>query len=309
MIPSVSFRCPWSGTYGHARTNKQREWEGQTKRDVSPLWLPERVSIRLNERWKGKLVWFGYDPNEWNLADKWTNCIQAYRQALADLHVNTHTLTYTLWKKGRENPWLLAAVTFNQSFPLQVLGSVRQWGEARAHMDESFNKSLNFSSTTKEEAKRESKVRASSFAWLQLHPHTQEKPLKMVFIGLTQWLMATYQGGVCRQHGVTAAVSASQDTHTCLQTQTNRHLTPWTWQWESDSQGWSTCTLPNGMEGSLLGAVQLDFPLHHSQPGGPQLNNYLQPNTNILVKAQHSLCLLWQACQCPGTVALQHSYS
>lgn len=103
-------------------------------------------------------VWLGCNPNDWNLADRWTNHIQAYGRAQADMHagrhthtimhhdrVKTHTHTHTLvhmCSQRKGNPWLLAVVTFTQSILLHVWRSVHQREEARTDMGKSFNNSL-----------------------------------------------------------------------------------------------------------------------------------------------------------------------
>lgn len=53
-------------------------------------------------------------------------------------------------------------------------------------------------------------------------------------------------------------------------------------------EGWSTCTLANGMEGSLQGVVQLDFPRHHSQPGADIGWLFMSAHTYCITKKDHS---------------------
>lgn len=173
----------------------------------------------------------------------------------------------------------MAAVAFNHSIYLQVWGSVLQRDEARTHAGERFDNSLHFSSTTKEERGRGGRKgedqRATSFAWLQPHTHTREKSIRKVFIGLAQWLMAAW--GRCMQaaqcgHSCVPVFTPREHkkqarTHTHIHVLANHTLASVDVTVGVGLGGWSTCTLANGMEGSLLGALQLEFPRRHSQSG------------------------------------------
>lgn len=130
-------------------------------------------------------VWFGYDPNDWNLADRRTNRIQAYGRARADMHANAHIKTHAVTnKRGKIHDYWQLSPSIKVFFIRSEGVFIREMRQGHIWVKASITAFISPLQQRKkgEEEKTERRPKGYFFCLITAtHSHTREVPLGGIY--------------------------------------------------------------------------------------------------------------------------------